>query len=214
MNKMLDSKGLTYYSQKIKKYITDIIEPIKGSLSDINSAVTSSNEELNKKIDCNSIKIDTNKDGISDLSDKYDALKEQVDGTILECDGHPEGDTINVNSVEQFVFRDVKAGQVIEIPNKSGETDFMVECYTDLGAESEIVHRVIALNENTKDSFIYDDRFVEVTPTGVRPRDTIELNYSQYKEEVDGIEYTISISDVIPEELLNGLHTIVNVREE
>lgn len=212
-DKLLDKSGLIRHSKKVYEYITAKIKGVTDDIKDVDQKVEAGFLETSKKIQDNTEKINVNKDGIDTLDTKYTELKEQLNNTVLTCDGHPDGNTIFVNNIEQYVFENVAAGETIEIPNKSGETDFMIECYTEHGAPSEIVHKAVSLNNKTTDLFVYDERYIEVTDTGVKPKSEIILKYDKTSEVVDGVEYTIYISEKIPEEILHNLNMMSDIGE-
>lgn len=216
MAKILDLSALTYYSNKIKKFISDNVNILNTKINNLSNEVNAEIGSINNKIQENTGAIGNNKKDIDILENKYEVLQDKLDNTTLECDGHPNGDTININNIEQYVFRDINAGDVIEIDNPTGSSDFLIECYEEVvGSGTEINHKVIDLNEANKDNLIYDERFIEVTSTGVKPRTDFILNYNSETVTLDnGDTYVVLTSDTIPADILNEIDRITSIGEE
>lgn len=218
MRKDLDYDRLIYYSNKLKNYISKKITEIKDSISNLSSKVDSDKAELETKIANGDAAIasqitsstDTLNTKITGVNTKVDTLQDQVN----DIDLNPmNGDVININKVKQYVYNNIKAGDVIEIPNDTGATDFMIECYTDIDATPDIIYKTVTFNTSTAGTFTYDPRFVEVTATGVKPKDTIVLNYTQTTETIGGNTYTYFTSDIIPEELTCNVNSVISIME-
>lgn len=216
-NKFHDLNGLIYYSTKLYNYLKVKFQKIEDNITLLSSNTTSSLDNLTQKVQDNTINIASNTQDISDntnaittVDNKIDELETKINNIDVN---KMDGDIVNINKVEQYIFNDIAPGDVVEIPNTTGKSDFMIECYTDVGVIPEVEHQVIALNSTTADKFTYDPRFIEVSSTGVRPKDTITLNYIKTQEVVDGVTYTYYISDIVPEELLSNLNSITSIEE-
>lgn len=208
----LSKEGLIYYSNLINQNIVKRINAVKDMITNLTAKVEDDKNELNLKIESNKSEIDDHSAGIVDLNTKYSELKTEVDNNT--CDGHPNGDTIHVNSIDQFMFTNVKEGDVLEIPNESINNDFMIECYEEVnGAEFE--HKVFQFNNANESDFTYDDRYVEVTETGIKPKSSVTLQYTKLEEdEVNNVNYEIYVSDTIPAFLLESIKEIHTIEEQ
>lgn len=215
----LSKEGLIYFSNKLNKNIVDRLNSVKKMISDLADKVNNDKDELNHKIDNNKNEIDShstqissNTSNIVDLNVKYSELKTEVDNSA--CDGHPNGDIVNINAIDQFIFTDVEKGDILEIPNDSINDDFIIECYEEINGGAEIEHNVFKFNDSTASDFIYDDRYVEVTATGVKPKSSITLNYTKIDENNIGDDIReIYVSDTIPAELLENIKEIRTIEE-
>lgn len=216
----LSKEGLIYFSNKLNKNIVDRLNSVKKMISDLADKVNNDKDELNHKIDNNKNEIDShstqissNTSNIVDLNVKYSELKTEVDNSA--CDGHPNGDIVNINAIDQFIFTDVKKGDVLEIPNDSINDDFIIECYEEINGGAEIEHNVFKFNDSTASDFIYDDRYVEVTKTGIKPKSSITLQYTKLEEDdVNNINYEVYVSDTIPAFLLESIKEIHTIEEQ
>lgn len=217
MNSFLNKDGLIHFSKKIKEYINNKTNKLETDISTLGMKVESDKTELTQEIQnnkrdiiVNTQNIQSNANAIIIVDEKVDSLQQEVNNKDF---GTINGDIININKVEEYVFTNLSAGEVITIPNETGKTDYMIECYTDVNPQQDIVHKVIDINDTTTDKFIYDSRFIEVSATGAKPKDTIVLNYTKTQETIDSIMYTYYVSDVIPEEVLYNLNTITSIEE-
>lgn len=211
--KLLDLSMLIHYSTKIKEYITGKIEEVNVKIEDVSKKVEEDKVIINAKVDSNTNQIVINKDNITGLDNKYTVLEQTVNGLDLSCDGHPDGDIINVNSIEQYTFRNIKAGDVIEIPNTTGCTDFIVECFADMSVNNTIDHKVILLDSNNRENFICDERYVDVTPTGLKPKDNVVLDYTGEILEIGNDVFEIFTSEIIGEDVIDRILDIISVEE-
>lgn len=215
--KFHDLNGLIYYSNKLYDYLKRKFKKLEDNISILSSNTTSSLDDITKKIQTNTADITSNTQEISDNVNAITNVDNKVEELEIKINNldvsKMDGDIVNINKVEQYVFNDIAPGDVVEIPNTTGVSDFMIECYTDIGVIPEVEHQVIALNSTTTDEFIYDPRFIEVSSTGIKPKDTITLNYMKTQEVIDGVTYTYYISDVMPEELLFNLNSIISIEE-
>lgn len=216
-NRFHDLNGLIYYSTKLYNYLKAKFQKIEDKITILSSNTTSSLDDLTKKVQTNTTNIDSNTQNISDnvnaittVDNKVDELETKVNNIDVN---KIDGDIVNINKVEQYIFNDIAPGDVVEIPNNTGVSDFMIECYTDVGAEPEVVHNVTNINKTTKDTFVYDSRFIDVTATGAKPKDMVVLNYTKTQEVVNGVTYTYYVSDIVPEEVLFNLNSITSITE-
>jgi len=216
-NKFHDLNGLIYYSTKLYNYLKVKFQKIEDKITILSSNTTSSLDDITKKVQTNTTNIVSNTQDISKSVNAISNVDNKVDELQLKINNldvnKMDGNIVNINKVEQYIFNDVAPDDVVEIPNTTGEADFMIECYTDIGVIPEVEHKVIALNGSTTDGFIYDPRFIEVSSTGIKPKDTITLNYTKTQEIINGVTYTYYISDVMPEELLFNLNSIISIEE-
>lgn len=216
-NKFHDLNGLVYYSTKLCNYLKVKFQKIEDKITIISSNTISSLDDITKKVQTNTANIASNTQNISDNVNVITTVDNKVDKLEIKINNldvnKMDGNIVNINKVEQYIFNDIAPGDVVEIPNTTGAADFMIECYTDIGVIPEVEHQVIELNSTTIDKFIYDPRFIEVSSTGIKPKDTITLNYMKTQEVVAGVTYTYYISDIMPEELLSNLNSITSIEE-
>jgi hypothetical protein len=213
MAKFHDLNGLTYYSQRLYNYLKGKFKKVGDDISLLSQKVDDNKTELSGKITKNTEDIATNAQAIQDVDDRVDALDIKVDNIVLTPIDYADGNAVNINKVEEYTFSNLSAGDIVEIPNKTGQTDYMIECYTDVGAQPEIVHNVTNINDTTTSQFVYDPRFIDVSATGAKPKDTVVLNYVKTQETIGSVTYTYYVSDVVPEEVLYNLNTITSLEE-
>lgn len=211
--KILDLSMLTHYSNKLKEYIVSKISEVSNRVDEVDKKIDDSNADLEIKIENNSKSIQVNTGDISDLGSKYTELEDAIKNIDVSCDGHPNGDTININSIEQYTFRNVKAGDVIDIPNTTGNNDFIIECFADMAVNNTVDHKVILLDSNNRGNFICDERYVDVTPDGLKPKNKVTLNYTGETIEMGNDVFEIYTSDIIGEDIIDRIQDIIKVEE-
>lgn len=211
--KILDLSMLTHYSTKIKEYIVSKIKEVDDKVSVLDKKVNDNTAELEVKIQENKDSIVINTGDIANLGDKYVELEDAINNIDTGCDGHPNGDIINVNSIEQYTFRNVKAGDVIDIPNTTGNNDFIIECFADMAVNNTVDHKVILLDSNNRGNFICDERYVDVTPDGLKPKNKVTLNYTGETIEMGNDVFEIYTSDIIGEDIIDRIQDIIKVEE-
>lgn len=212
MSKFLDNSGLTYYSNKLKTYLTNKFNKVESNISTIKSKVEFDKNELDKKIQTNTNDIAKNTEDISTINNNVSTIETKVDSNYTElksdfntADMRPTGDSIYLNNVEQFIFKDIKAGETVTIPNSGDGSDFLIECFVKTEEGTPLVHRSLNINTSTKDLLEYDDRYVEITDDGAKPKDNITLNLT-LQDKID--EYNIYTTDLIPVELVDSIDNL------
>lgn len=215
---LLDKSEYIRTIQKIYDFIKRIFVKTQDDIGKLDSKidnVATYKEDLQKQIDTTNSEVSKSNASISDNTQKITDLKTQLDNTNLECDGHPEGAVVNINSVDQYLFTDVAANEVIEIPNDTGTDDFMIECFEQIDGQDDVEVRVFNFTEANKDNFIYDERYLELSSTGIKPKTQITLNYTllESSQEENGEEFEIYISDEIPQELFDNIDQINSIIE-
>lgn len=208
---------LTYYSTqiynfikkefiKIKDYFDNKIEGINSNIDVIDSKIKDNSDNITK----NTESIQTNSDTITKVNDKVDNLQNKADNG--EFDTKVNGNIINLNNVEQHIFKNIKAGETIEIPNTGVGTDFLIECYEQIEEGTPLLVRSIEVNESTKDLFEYDDRYVTIDENGARPKNSVEIPLELMSVQ-DGLNIYIS-KDTLPIELVESIDNITDYEIE
>lgn len=93
----------------------------------------------------------------------------------------------SINNVNQYVYKNIKSGDVIEIPNNGKDTNYLIECYTQIDKGIEVECAAIDINPNNKDKLIYDENYVDIDNDGAKPKDSILLKLSKTQVTI-GIE--------------------------
>ena len=216
--RILDKSEYIRMYQKIYDFIKKAFTKTQKDIIDLDTkidSVASYKEELQTKINDVSDEINATKADITENANKILDLKTQLDNTNLECDGHPEGEVVNINTIDQYLFTDVVANEVIEIPNETGTDDFIIQCYEQIEGQDDIEVRVFNFTEENKDNFIYDKRYLELSSEGIKPKTQITLNYTLLESSTndDNEEFEIYISDEIPQELFDNIDQINYITE-
>lgn len=215
MRKDLDNNGLIYFSNKLKTYLSKKFKTLADSIFALGSKIDSDKLELENKINNSEsnlhAEISTVDNKVKDVDKKVINLKTQVDS----IDINPiDGDILNINDVEQFVFRNVAAGETVSIPNNNLTNDYMIDCFTEVDTGTVIDYEVITLDENNKDKFIYDSNYIDVAADGVKPKDTILLNFTKQSITQNGISYEVYTSSIIPSDIVDSIESIISISEE
>jgi hypothetical protein len=215
MSRFLENSGLTYYSNKLKTYLSNKFSKIETDISNLDTKVESDISELETKIQTNTDGITKNTADIVTINDNVSAIDTKVDANYTElknefdsADMRPTGDSIYLNNVEQFVFKDVAAGQVLTIPNSGDGSDFLIECFVQTEQGTPLEHNVLNINTSTKDLLEYDDRYVTITDDGASPKNTVSMQLTK-QYEVDGYNVFIT-DDFIPVELLDSINSLTD----
>lgn len=208
----LSKEGLIYFSKKINANITNRVNAVKQMVIDIGDKFDNDKDELSQKIDSNSAQISSNTSDIADLNVKYSELKTEVGNNT--CDGHPNGDTVYINDVDQYVFRNIRPGETREIPNTSFNNDVLIECFTEIDDGTVLDYTVIELNENTTDQFIYNPRYIDVSSDGIKPRDEVLISFNKTNVSNNDGDYIVFTSDVIPADIIDTIESFTDIREE
>jgi len=205
----LDNSGLTYYSTKLYDYLKNKLTALNSKISNLEVKVDSDNKELSTKIENNNQIINQNtsniktvNSNITNLSTKVDNNYDELKADFNSADMRPTGDSIYINNVEQFVFKDVVAGEAVTIPLKGDGSDFLIPCYVQTEQGTPIQHKVININATTKDLLEYDPRYVEITDDGAVPKTSVSLQL-QKENTVNG--YNVYVTDYLPVELIDNI---------
>ncbi len=214
MKEYLDKSGLTYYSTKLYNNIKSKFTNLNTKISDLETKVDSDNEELNAKMENNNkiltqntADIQTANNNINNLSTKVDSNYDELKTDFDSADMRPTGDSIYINNVEQFVFKDISAGETVTVPNSGDGSDFLIECFVKTETGTPLVHKSLTINTSTKDLLEYDDRYVEITDDGARPRNNVTLDLT-LQGTID--EYNIYTTDLLPVELVDSINNLTD----
>ncbi|AGF59609.1 outer membrane murein-binding lipoprotein Lpp [Clostridium saccharoperbutylacetonicum] len=216
MKKYLDNSGLTYYSTKLYDYLKNKLTALNSKISNLEVKVDSDNKELitkiennNQSINQNTSDIKTANSNISNLSIKVDNNYDELKADFNSADMRPTGDSIFINNVEQFVFKDIGAGETVTIPNSGDGSDFLIECFVKTETGTPLVHKSLNINTSTKDLLEYDDRYVEITDYGAKPKDNVTLDLT-----LQGTigEYNIYTTDLLPVELVDSINNLTDYK--
>ena len=209
MKNYLDNTGLTYYSTKLYDYLKNKLTMLNSNISNLEIKVDFDNKELSTKIENNNQIINQNTSGIktvnsniTNLSTKVDNNYDELKADFNSADMRPTGDSIYINNVEQFVLKDVVAGEAVTIPLKNDGSDFLIQCYVQTEQGTPIQHKVININATTKDLLEYDPRYVEITDDGAIPKTSVTLQL-QKENIVNG--YNVYATDYLPVELVDNI---------
>lgn len=207
-----DLGGLTYFSNKLHTYIVNKFKKTDDTVTALTEKVDDNKVEIDGKIKINTDNITKNtsdistaNDNIADVDTKVDANYVELKANVNAADFRPTGDSISLNNVEQFVFKDVVAGQVVTIPNIGDGSDFLIECFVQTEQGTPLQHNVININKSTANLLEYDPRYVEITDSGAAPKTSVSLPLTK-QNEVDG--YNIYVTDYIPVELLDNITSL------
>ena len=216
MKKYLDNSGLTYYSTKLYDYLKNKLTALNSKISNLESKVDSDNKELSTKIENNNQIINQNisdiktaNSNITNLSTKVDNNYDELKDDFNSADMRPTGDSIFINNVEQFVFKDISAGETVTIPNSGDGSDFLIECFVKTETGTPLVHKSLNINTSTKDLLEYDERYVEITDNGAKPKDNVTLDLT-----LQGTigEYNIYTTDLLPVELVDSINNLTDYK--
>lgn len=180
---------------KIKNKLTtnaDDISSLKDTTSNINTNVTKNTEDIKSVSDT-----------VTDLKNKAD--NGDFGNTTIE-NTNVSGDILNINNVKQHVFKNIKAGETIEVPNEGVGTDFIVQCYEQSISEEPILVRSIDITPENKDLFEYDERYVTIDETGAHPKNEIDIPM-ELREVKNGMSICVS-TETFPVELLESINNI------
>lgn len=209
MRKDLDYNGLTYFSSKLKTYIAKKLKEVTDSISFLSSKVDFDKDELENRINTTKSDLSTN---IQDVDSKVDNVNSKIDNKYQElkisldaADFRPTGDTIKINNIEQFVFKDITAGETIVIPHDEDNTSFLIECFAKTELTTPLVHKVIDINTANADLLEYDPRYVEITNSGAKPKDSITLELTK-QQTYNG--YNVYVTEMLPIELVDSIENL------
>lgn len=216
--RVLGKGEYTRMFQKIYGFIKKVFIKTQKDITDLDTkidTVASYKDDLQSKIDNVNDKVTATKIDVAANANKISDLKAQLDNTNLG-DGHPEGSVVNVNNIDQYLFTDVSANEVIEIPNENGKDDFIIECFEQIEGQDDVEVRVFSFTEANKDQFLYDERYLELSSDGIKPKTQITLNYNLVESEKDDTTregFEIYVSDEIPQELFDNIEQINSIEE-
>jgi hypothetical protein len=206
MRKDLDYNGLTYFSNKLKAYITKKLKEVSNTISSLATKVDSDKQELEDKIDTTKTDLSTavqsvdNK--VTNVDNKVDTKYQELANKVNAVDYRPTGDTIKINNVDQLIFENITAGQTIVIPHDEDNSDFLIECFARTELTTPLAHKVLNINTANTGLLEYDPRYVEITDAGAKPKSSITLGLT--KDQTYN-NYSVYISDILPIELVDSI---------
>lgn len=214
MREYLDHSGLVYYSTKLYNYFKNKFTSLNTKISDLETKVDLDKSELNTKIDNNNqiltqntTDIDAASNNIKNLSTKVDNNYNELKSDFDSVDMRPTGDSIYINNVEQFVFKDVTAGETVIIPNSGDGSDFLIECFVQTEQGTPLVHKSLNINTSTKDLLEYNPGYVEITDNGAMPKTSISLGLTK----IDNVDvYDVYTTDLLPLELIDNITSLTD----
>ena len=190
--------------QELTRTYKNLFSYIKNKFSKISDDITAINDIRTQ----DKMEIDNNTNSINDLA----ADNILLNNRITELENNPSsvsGSYIEINNIHQKVLDNVKAGTTIEIDNKNNNNVFLVQCFAQIEEGECVVLKNIECKPENRDLFEFDERYVELTDSGFKPKTytTIPLEKA---EETD--EYTIYEStSPLTEELLENINNITEV---
>ncbi len=214
MKKYLDQGGLVYYSNKLKDYLTSKFSKVQNDIDSLSSKVDSDKTELENKISGNTNLINKNIQSIQETNTEINGLDNKINDLKTELDDKPTYPITNINNVEQYVYKNVKINDVIEIPNNGRDTNYLIECYTEIDAGTQVECVSIDINENNKDKLIYDENYVDIDPDGAKPKDTILLKFNKTQFKYNDETINVYESEIIPEEIFERFESIISIEEQ
>ena len=197
----------TYYSTKLYNYLKAEFDKVKSYL-DTNALNI---QRVEESIEENEQNISKNTDDIRTVSDKVDNIQGKIDNG--DFDIHEEtnvtGNIIKVNNIKQYTFKNVQAGEVIEIVNEDSSYDYIIQCFEQTSEEEPLTVKTIEVNAANKDLFEYDDRYVEIDDTGAHPKNHVDIAMDLHSATTDGMYVYVS-HDTIPIELFDSIENLVS----
>ena len=209
MRKDLDYNGLTYFSNKLKGYLGKKFKAVYDTISGLSSKVDSDKQELEDKIvnaSSNlSLDIQAVDNKVDNVDNKVDDKYQELTTKVEAADFRPTGDTIKINNVDQLVFKDITAGETIVIPHPEDNSDFLIECFARTEMTTPLTHKVLNINTANAGLLEYDPRYVEITDSGAKPRDSITLALT--KDQVYN-GYNVYVTETLPIELVDSISNL------
>lgn len=218
-NKFLDKDGLTKVIKQGKEYIDKKDDEIKkeiditkNEISNIKSDFSSSNDNVNEKLDDinnNIIKVENKTDSVSN---KVDEIKQGLDdGTIGTCNGHPDGNVININNVTQYEFHNVKAGEMIEIPNNDLDLNYVIDCFSDASVNEAAIYRSVDFtNVSCRNVLFYNSEYIKHDKNGISLQNEIN-KYIAEQLDCDSSYFVINVTENITHQDLNKIESIQEI---
>lgn len=214
MRKYLEQSGLVYYSNRLRDYLTSKFSKVQNDIDSLSVKVDSNKDELEHNISDKTTLIKGIQETIQETNTEINELDTKIDKLKTELDDKPTYPITSINNVNQYVYKNIKSGDVIEILNNGKDTNYLIECYTQIDKGIEVECASIDINPNNKDKLIYDENYVDIDNDGAKPKDSILLKLSKTQVTI-GIE-TINVyeSEVIPEEIVNRFEGILSIEEQ
>ena len=199
MDKLLDLKGLTHLLNKAK----DLLKKEKDKL---NNKIDTNKTDADKKIEDLNTRVDVTDSNVNNVKGDVDEIKDKINNGEIGGSG-TGGDVININEIEQFVFENIRAGEVVEITINSEDFDSFIQCFGEIEGDEIIERPIVSIDKNSGKDFVYDDTLVEFTDDGVKLKNTNVFNYRTVKENA---YYTLLESEPIK---LSGFNEIKGIEE-
>jgi len=214
MRKYLDQGGLVYYSNKLKDYLVSKFSKVQDDINSLKSKVDSDKTELEYKISNNTNIINQNIQSIQETNEDINGLDTKINNIKTELDDKPTYPITNINNVEQFVYKNVKMNDVIEIPNNGRDTNYLIECYTEIDTGTQVECVSIDINENNKDKLVYDENYIDIDLDGAKPKDTILLKFNKKQFKYNDEIINVYESEVILSEIVERFESIISIEEQ
>ncbi|AGF59604.1 hypothetical protein B0P06_006122 [Clostridium saccharoperbutylacetonicum] len=214
MRKYLDQGGLVYYSNKLKDYLVSKVSKVQDDINSLKSKVDYDKTELEYKISNNTNIINQSIQSIQETNADINELDVKIKNLKTEVDDKPTYPITNINNVEQFVYKNVKINDVIEIPNNGRDTNYLIECYTEIDAGTQVECVSIDVNENNKDKLVYDENYIDIDLDGAKPKDTILLKFNKKQFKYNNETINVYESEVIPSEIVERFESIISIEEQ
>lgn len=197
-------KVFTYFCTKLYNFYKNELVKLKKLITIQQQTVENINSSMTEVK--NNVAQNTN--NISSVSEKVNELKTKADNGDFNTinNTNVSGDILNINNVKQHVFKNIKAGEAIEIPNEGIGADFIVQCYEQIDTSDVITVKTIEVNTSNKDLFEYDERYVTIDDTGAHPKNEIDIPM-ELKEIRNGMKVCVS-KETFPVELLESINNI------
>lgn len=218
MRKDLDSNGLIYYSNKLKAYLTSKFAKLQDSITTLSNKVDLDRAELENTINDNTDLIKQNANEIQTTNSSVTGIVKGIDNKVTdlktEIDNKPTYPITSINNVDQYVYKNVKSGDIIEVPNNGKDTNYLIECYTQIDAGIEVECASIDINPNNKDKLIYDEKYVDIDNDGAKPKDGILLKLNKAQVTIGREIINVYESEVIPKEIVDRFESILSIEEQ
>jgi hypothetical protein len=201
MRKDLDSNGLIYYSYQ-------------DSITGLSDKVDFNRNELENKINDNINLINKNTSEIQNTNSNVEDVDNKVNDLKIDLENKPTYPITSINNVNQYVYKNIKSGDTIEIPNNGKDTNYLIECYTQIDAGVEVECASIDINPSNKDKLIYDENYVDIDNDGAKPKDSILLKLNKTQLIIGSETINVYESEVIPEEIVDRFESILSIDEQ
>lgn len=132
MRKYLEQSGLVYYSNRLRYYLTSKFSKIQNDIDSLSVKVDSNKDELDHNISDKTTLIKGIQEAIQETNTDINELDTKIDNLKTELYDKPTYPITSINNVNQYVYKNIKSGDVIEIPNNGKDTNYLIECYTQI----------------------------------------------------------------------------------